>query len=387
MGLCLDDYNLLTNEGNTIGLWNCNGGWNQIWAHQLATTTTTSTTTSTSTTSSTTSTLTSTTSTSTSSTSTSSTSSTTTTINACPVGAFSPLQLYGLPFGASASGTIKAGTSVALSPYSQGANSMFAFDCQNRLVILSDTSLCIGAKSTTAGSTIALVKCSDAGAISWTHDDTGHFHPYGNSQLCLDDFGKLTNIGNRIGLWGCNGGWNQIWSLSPPAWTTTSTSTTTTSTSTRPTTSTTTSSTTTTTASSAPTSCPIGDYKPLQVNNRTLIATTKLNSTGIGAKIVLWEYNLNPTSLFAFDCLNRLHIQANPVACIGAQQFKMGTPLSLVSCNSSTAIQWVVTGDTFRVSGIPMLVMDNYQLKTDNGNTIGLWGFNGGWNQRWAVSF
>ncbi|KAJ3231522.1 hypothetical protein HDU81_003707 [Chytriomyces hyalinus] len=226
-----------------------------------------------------------------------------------------------------------------------------------------------------------LDSCASISTLTWTTDGKGHYYPNGNTGLCLDDFNLKLNNGNTIGLWNCNTGFNQIWAIRPIGTPTRTASKATN------TTSTTTSSTTTTTNGPVPTNCPIGSYAPLQVDQRRLIGAAKGNSTLPGTTIVLWEYNTLATSLFAFDCVNRLHIQADPTMCIGASSVSQGNVLLLLDCSNTNAIRWAVAGTTFAPVGKPKLVMDNFNLVTANGNPIGLWGYNGGWNQKWAEAF
>ncbi|KAJ3068400.1 hypothetical protein HDU98_008408 [Podochytrium sp. JEL0797] len=121
----------------------------------------------------------------------------------------------------------------------------------------------------------------------------------------------------------------------------------------------------------------------------TFAATLKRGQSIIGTPIVLGPYTTDPTSMFGFDSLNRLVSQANPSLCMSAPWTNSQTyPLTLQPCSSATAIQWTVSGVYFYPAGQTKFVLDKSSAAyARNGDQIGLFPINRGFNQQWTLGF
>ncbi|KAJ3249328.1 hypothetical protein HDU77_007776 [Chytriomyces hyalinus] len=521
--LCLDNYKLLQEERNVIGIWSCNLGWNQNWnlsafipvpafetvpPHIIPSTAATRE----------------------PDTSVSSIIQATQTPDAdvIPIPEILPLSTP-LSVGGNRnliaqarSGKATERTRIVLAPYSHEATStqLFSFDAANKIHIAANESLCLNVASVVSNQMVFLAPCNES--ISWTVAGK-QFHPEGNAKLCLDNYNLLETSGNAIGIWTCNGGWNQEWSMglvmpvsgfpkksvipSLSAHTVDSQSSaasvenelTTTAktltnkegveeprinsttrddlltsnnesikTSNAPIASdavpTTTTSLFTTTMEEEPmtemeTGMPtvpwINLQKPhhsslshisstasfvepvtentslkpelsslldkqtlaisdIQVETSVIIVegpfttdtdvnpdslhftplsvgesgrlVASITKAAVNAPIVLSHHDAklqNNSHLFALDAEHKIRIKTNTSLCIGAKVVAHDRKIFLVKCSSTKAIKWTLDGRLFHPNGHRELCLDNYHLLEDDGNTVGIWTCNGGWNQDW----
>ncbi|KAI8609479.1 hypothetical protein BC830DRAFT_1233307, partial [Chytriomyces sp. MP71] len=182
---CLDDNNSGTTDGNQLQLWGCYAHYNQYWTYTIP-----------------------------------QAASKAAPISCAP-STFGWMQLNGQPYVANAA-TLQSGSAITLYSISTAQNPQVGFDCNNKLVTMSNQALCWGASSGASNTSLALVSCTDSTAFTWTIDSTG-VHPNGNSNMCLDDFASRTVDGNNVGINSCSGNSNQIWSFNTAMTTTTST--------------------------------------------------------------------------------------------------------------------------------------------------------------------
>ncbi|KAJ3395498.1 hypothetical protein HDU80_010306 [Chytriomyces hyalinus] len=521
--LCLDNYKLLQEERNVIGIWSCNLGWNQNWnlsafipepafesvpPHIIPSTAATRQ----------------------PEISISSNIQATQTPDAdvIPIPEILPLSTP-LSVGGNRnliaqarSGKATERTRIVLTPYSHEATStqLFSFDAANKIHIAANESLCLNVASVVSNQLVFLAPCNDS--ISWTVAGK-QFHPEGNAKLCLDNYNLLETSGNAIGIWICNGGWNQEWSMghvmpvsgfpkksvvpSLSAHTvesqssassvenklTTTAKTLTTKeglegprinsttrddldtsnnesikTSNAPVASdavpTTTTSLVTTTMEEEPlteveTGMPtvpwINLQKPhhssvshisstasfvepvkentslkpelsslldkqtlaisdVQVETSVIIVevpstidtdvnpdslhftplsvgasgrlVASITKAAVNAPIVLSHHDTklqNISHLFALDAEHKIRIKTNTSLCIGAKVAAHDRKIFLVECSSTKAIKWTLDGRLLHPNGHRELCLDNYHLLEDDGNTVGIWRCNGGWNQDW----
>ncbi|TPX43974.1 hypothetical protein CcCBS67573_g10432, partial [Chytriomyces confervae] len=126
-------------------------------------------------------------------------------------------------------------------------------------------------------------------------------------------------------------------------------------------------------------------FTPLSVgaSGRLVASITK---AAVNAPIVLSHHDTKLQSnshLFALDSEHKIRIKTNTSLCIGAKVAAHDRKIFLVECSSTKAIKWTLDGRLLHPNGHRELCLDNYHLLEDDGNTVGIWRCNGGWNQDW----
>ncbi|KAI8611983.1 hypothetical protein BC830DRAFT_1083663 [Chytriomyces sp. MP71] len=280
-------------------------------------------------------------------------------------------------------GVATPGTPITMAQLSNAnqpnATQRFAFDAGGRLRLNQNTSICLASPQATFDQRVVLAACDDHRAIEWAVDGLT-FRPVKNALLCLE-YSLQANV-YHVGMSPCRGGMRQQWIFSD-----------------------------TTQGISLNIEESVMDHQlaargqsepkdehsitfmPLRVGERSSVIEAIAEQSLLlpGSPIVLSHFTSaipqGLYQLFGLDSHYRIRLNLNQSLCLGTEVVTSGQPINVVECGSVHAIKWTVAGTLFHPNGEDNLCLDNYHLLKEDGNEIGLWTCNGGWNQDWSLSF